>query len=114
MGCICSTSANKYVDENVLDAFKAFVEENCVKGSDKCVHIQKLEAAFAFYILENNISITPKGWSIMRVVHRSVEPIVKAHGLKISPGFTEIFVEMETIQLDTRYVVGLDVVRFQK
>ena len=42
MGCICSTSANKYVDENVLDAFKAFVEENCVKGSDKCVHIQKL------------------------------------------------------------------------
>lgn len=118
MGCIASSLHSRplvYKTSQVLsDAFNSFVEENCVKGSDKCVHIQKLEAAFAFYIIENNIVKPSIWWTTIEVVHRCIEQVVNASGYKLSPGFTEFKIDFTTIHLDTRYVIGLDVVRFQK
>lgn len=117
MGCISSKPRleNKEIEKILTDAFVEFIESNCIKGPDKCVHIQKLEAAFAFYLQENNIKVT-NWWlpTVIEVVHYYLEPMILLHLFSISPGFTGLVIDGRVVQLDTRYVLGLDVVRFMK
>ncbi len=107
-------------DKIVADAFANFIEANCVRGSDKCVHIQKLEAAFAFYLTEIETGIGKdfetrwRGRSILALVHFYMESLIGQQGLRVSPGY-RVVETYETLPFaDTRYVVGMDVVRFQK
>lgn len=123
MGCAMSSSSAPSLtrgerDKIVTDAFAEFIEANCVRGSDKCVHIQKLEAAFAFYLETSGISERLKSswWrrTAITIVHQYTESLVNAQGLSLSPGFSAIETPEASIPLDTRYVIGMDVVRFQK
>jgi len=100
------------MDRTVLaGAFARFVEANCIQGSDKSVHIQKLEAAFAFYLAYNDISVSNlRGRCRVDVVHAEMQSLLSSleGPIRISPGYTGV------AGCDTRYVVGIDVVRFQK
>ena len=110
-----SPSSSSSRDQIIADAFAAFVDANCVRGSDKCVHIQKLESAFAFYLDENGISVKRWWSSTLDVVHGCMPPMLVAYGMRMSPGYRYARGEnMSVVELDTRYVVGMDVVRFQK
>ena len=44
--------------QKLLDYFIIFVNNKCIIGPNKNVHIQKLESAFAYYLDENNIDIS--------------------------------------------------------
>ena len=102
--------------KTVIDAFSLFLESNCVIGSNQCVHIQKLEAAFAFYLDENNIVV--RGWfqTTLDVVHSQMASLLKllVPTSKMSPGYVDRPDNGDVATIDTRYAVGIDVVRFQK
>ena len=68
-------------------AFDEFLDANCVRGSDKHVHIQELESAFAFFL-------TTKGWPRghlfvphrnLFVAHEYVLSMSLARGFQASP-----------------------------
>ena len=90
----------------MYDAFDEFLEANCVRGSDKHVHIQELESAFAFF-LKN-----AKGWSNDRTMFLAHEFVLSrsiVRGFHVSPGYAN-----DMTKVDTRCIVGVSVVRFQK
>ena len=90
----------------VYDAFDEFLEANCVRGSDKHVHIQELESAYAFFLTAKG------GWShrrTMYLAHEFVLAMSIERGFQASPGYAN-----ESTKLDTRRIVGVSVVRFQK
>ena len=86
-------------------AFDEFLEANCVTGNDKHVHLQELEAAFAFFLRARGWQSTLPGI----VAHEFVLPMCLSRGFQTSPGFRH-----ESLKIDTRHIVGVSVVRFQK
>ena len=106
------------IDQAVTKAFADFVEANCVSGADRSVHIQKIECAFALYLKDNDVKDVLHWWyykSYISVAHAYVAHLVSRHGWELTPGFTPLKSQdgMVPIQLDTRYVIGVDV-RFRK
>ena len=110
---IASTVSSK--SQIVSCAFADFVKANCVLGIDKSVHIQKLECAFALFLKDNDVKCTDlRNMMHISVAHSYIESLISAHGWTITPGFTEIVADSCTIQMDTRYVIGVDVARFRE
>ena len=120
-----SSSKNVTVSDqlSLLSApFDRFVEQNCVFGPDKNIHIQKLESAFAFYLEEKEPNVARLGFwnpTTIAVVHRYLPALLRRgfynkltrdmNKIKISPGFTAV---VSSNSFDTRFVVGIDVHRF--
>jgi len=112
----CNSSLASFENKAVLDeAYALFCESNCVFGSDKCVSMQKLKSAFTFYLVKNNISVKTWWQSDFDVATSYIDSIITKNGLcLVSPGYREFSVDGYRIAIDTRYAVGMDVVRFQK
>ncbi len=119
MGSASSSQTSSSSEDNVhmkqlVDLFSRFIEANCTQGSDKCVHIQKLESAFAYYLNKNidskklEITLWP---GTIGLVHVHMQYILRQNRLELSPGYV-VDNDMHTVHIDTRYVIGLDVVRF--
>lgn len=117
MGCCHSISRKeiKAISPILQENFKIFLEENCIFGSDKSVHIQKLHSAFLFFLNQKNINVSTYWFSSIDIVKYSIPALVKLYNLTISPGYMPYRdSEMNIINIDTRYVIGLSVIRFQK
>ena len=119
MGCfhskqMCSTDKTYLI---LKDNFKKFIEENCIFGSDKSVHIQKMHSAFLFYLNQNNVKVDTFWYSAIDIVKIALPKLLKecCETIILSPGYTPYSNgEGISINVDTRYVIGMDVVRFQK
>lgn len=93
-------------DAIITDKFRLFVEECCVQGPDRFSAVFEMEAAFAFFLQRSGSTVGPRG-DVIETSSACVVQLCRKMDLGISPGWT-------THGLDTRHIVGIAVVRFQK
>ena len=84
--------------------FDDFILANCVLGRDQHVHIQELESAFAFFLRDKKL--TSNG---LETAHEHMIPLCAVHKFMCSPGYV-----CDRTKLDTRHVIGISVLHFQK
>ena len=95
MGCIHS---KEYYTELQVN-FAKFLETNCIKSYERYVQLSVIEAAFAYYLKNNNLNYKNVGLYMSR--------LCIDEGFDLSPGRIDDY-------LDTRCVLGVSLERFRK